>query len=72
MPDYTPEMLSQLADDIKRWAQELGFQQCGITDCDLSAEKDHYLNWLEQNFHGEMAYLENHLDKRFSADQLLP
>lgn len=72
MPDYTPEMLSQLADDIKRWAQELGFQQCGITDCDLSAEKDHYLNWLEQSFHGEMGYLENHLDKRFSADQLLP
>ncbi|MGH1429967.1 MAG: tRNA epoxyqueuosine(34) reductase QueG [Neptuniibacter sp.] len=72
MPDYTPEMLSQLADDIKSWAQELGFQQCGITDCDLSSEKDHYLNWLEQNFHGEMGYLENHLDKRFSADQLLP
>lgn len=72
MPDYTPEMLSQLADDIKSWAQELGFQQCGITDCDLSSEKDHYLNWLEQNFHGEMDYLENHLDKRFSADQLLP
>ncbi|WP_420599197.1 tRNA epoxyqueuosine(34) reductase QueG [Neptuniibacter sp.] len=72
MPDYTPEMLSQLADDIKSWAQELGFQQCGITDCDLSSEKDHYLIWLEQNFHGEMGYLENHLDKRFSADQLLP
>ncbi|MGB0205032.1 MAG: tRNA epoxyqueuosine(34) reductase QueG [Neptuniibacter sp.] len=72
MSDYSPEMLNQLADDIKSWAQELGFQQCGITDCDLSAEKDHYLNWLEQNFHGEMAYLENHLDKRFSADQLLP
>lgn len=72
MPDYTPEMLSQLADDIKSWAQELGFQQCGITDCDLSSEKDHYLNWLEQNFHGEMGYLENYLDKRFSADQLLP
>ncbi|MFY0677983.1 MAG: tRNA epoxyqueuosine(34) reductase QueG [Neptuniibacter sp.] len=72
MSDYSPEMLSQLANDIKNWAKELGFQQCGITDCDLSSEKEHYTSWLEQNFHGEMSYLENHLDKRFEADLLVP
>jgi len=72
MSDYSPEMLSQLANDIKNWAKELGFQQCGITDCDLSSEKKHYTSWLEQNFHGEMSYLENHLDKRFEADLLVP
>jgi epoxyqueuosine reductase len=30
----------QLAADIKRWGRELGFQQVGITDTDLSAADD--------------------------------
>jgi len=33
----TPD-LQQLAHDIKLWASELGFDQIGITDTDLSLE----------------------------------
>ncbi|WP_286237015.1 tRNA epoxyqueuosine(34) reductase QueG [Neptuniibacter halophilus] len=72
MPDLSPEALAGLADNIKRWALELGFQQCGITDCDLEAERAHYEAWLTQHFHGEMSYLSNHMDKRFDAAQLVP
>ncbi|MCP4597438.1 tRNA epoxyqueuosine(34) reductase QueG [Neptuniibacter sp.] len=72
MSEFSPETLQQLTENIKQWAEELGFQQCGITDCDLSSEEPNYKKWLEQNFHGEMGYLNNHLDKRFSADNLVP
>lgn len=68
----SPQALQQLADQIKIWAKELGFQQCGITDCDLSAEQAHYETWLAQQFHGEMEYLGNHLDKRFDPASLVP
>ncbi|WP_415885617.1 tRNA epoxyqueuosine(34) reductase QueG [Neptuniibacter sp. QD37_6] len=72
MTDMPTESLKALAQKIKIWAKELGFQQCGITDCDLSQEQAHYEQWLSNGFHGEMAYLENHLDKRFSANSLVP
>ncbi|MDO6515100.1 tRNA epoxyqueuosine(34) reductase QueG [Neptuniibacter sp. 2_MG-2023] len=72
MPDKPSHTLATLAQKIKSWAKELGFQQCGITDCDLSAERAHYEQWIEAGYHGEMGYLNNHLDKRFSADSLLP
>jgi hypothetical protein len=32
--------LNALAVDIKRWGAELGFQQVGITDTDLSAYRE--------------------------------
>lgn len=72
MPELSPKALSDLAASIKSWAKELGFQQCGITDCDLTDEQAHYEEWLAQGFHGEMGYLANHLDKRFTAEQLVP
>lgn len=72
MPELSPKALSDLAASIKSWAKELGFQQCGITDCDLTDEQAHYEEWLDQGFHGEMGYLANHLDKRFTAEQLVP
>lgn len=72
MPTLSPEALSQLADKIKQWALELGFQQCGITDCDLTAEQEHYKEWLNRQYHGEMNYLANHMDKRFNAAELVP
>ena len=72
MPELSTAMLTELSTKIKEWAMELGFQQCGITDCDLHAEQAHYEQWIERGYHGEMGYLNNHLDKRFSADSLLP
>ena len=72
MSDLTNTALTELASKIKSWAKELGFQQCGITDCDLHSEQAHYEQWIDRGYHGEMSYLNNHLDKRFSAGSLLP
>ena len=49
--------LLALADDIKRWGHELGFQQVGITDTELSQHSVHLHRWLEKHHHGEMAYM---------------
>lgn len=60
----------QLAQTIKQWGLELGFQQVGITDIDLSKAESSLLTWLERGFHGEMAYMARHGTKR-SRPQLL-
>jgi epoxyqueuosine reductase len=61
---------NQLANQIKNWGSELGFQQIGISDIDLSLAEDHLVRWLEQGMHGEMHYMSVHGQKR-SRPQLL-
>lgn len=62
----------QLADDIKRWGAELGLQQVGICDTDLTQAQEHLQQWLGKNYHGDMAYMENHAALRSNPEQLLP
>ena len=45
--------LVHLAADIKAWGRELGFQQIGIADVDLSAAETHLLSWLGHGRHGK-------------------
>ena len=61
---------AELADVIGVWAKELGFQQIGITDVDLSDHEPHVRAWLDKGFHGSMGYLERNLDKRLHPEQL--
>ena len=46
-----------LAKQIKQWAYELGFDQAGISDTDLSVDENYLNQWLAQGFHGEMDYM---------------
>ncbi len=64
--------LHTLADDIKQWAEDLGFQQVGITDTDLSAYQDKVRQWLAAGRHGTMGYLARNLDKRLDPALLEP
>ena len=64
--------LSHLAEQIRAWGAELGFQQVGITDIDLGEDRQHLRDWLAKQFHGEMAYMAAHGDKRGRPEQLLP
>jgi len=57
---------------IKQWGQELGFQQVGISDTDLQEAEQHLSNWIEQDYHGEMAYMQKHGLKRSRPDLLQP
>lgn len=65
--DYT-----ELANRIRAWGAELGFQQIGITDTDLSQDETHLLNWLGAGRHGEMDYMERHGTKRSRPQELQP
>ena len=55
---------------IKEKARLLGFDAVGIAPA--SAAPGTYLQeWLANDFHGEMAYLERNADKRMSPDEVL-
>ncbi len=57
---------------IKAEAMRLGFMACGISKADfLEEEAPRLENWLKNNHHGEMAYMENHFDKRLDPRLLV-
>ncbi len=62
----------RLAQDVKRWARELGFQDVGIADTHLGAAAEHLRRWLAAGWHGEMAFMARHLDKRSQPSALVP
>ncbi|MFZ7113737.1 MAG: tRNA epoxyqueuosine(34) reductase QueG [Bacteroidota bacterium] len=58
---------------IKEEAIRLGFDHCGISKADfLEEEAPRLEQWLLQNRHGKMAYMENHFDKRLDPRLLVP
>lgn len=64
--------LKTASKSIKGKALELGFFACGIARADIL--KDHQLRlkqWLEDGRHGEMAYMENHFEKRLDPAKLV-
>ena len=63
--------LSSLARDIKHWGNELGFQQVGITDCNLSTAESRLLEWLDNGRHGDMDYMARHGIARARPDMLV-
>jgi len=64
--------LQKLAHDIKLWGQELGFDQVGITDCNLTSEEPQLENWLAKNYHGNMEYMARYGLMRARPTELQP
>lgn len=64
-----PEPLKQ---QIKDWAQALGFNNLTVADTDLSAYKQAYYDWLQANYHGQMQFMARHAELRFHPEQLVP
>ena len=67
-----PLDLNQLAQKIKQWGLELGFQQVGITDTDLSESEPKLQAWLDKQYHGEMDWMARHGMLRARPHELLP
>ena len=58
---------------IKNEAKRLGFDACGISEATFLEEEAPQLEaWLQNNFHGEMRYMENYFDKRLDPRLLVP
>jgi epoxyqueuosine reductase len=63
---------SQKSDFIKIKAKALGFDFCGIAKADFLEDEAKLLDtWLKNNYHGKMAYMANHFDKRLDPRLLV-
>ena len=60
-----------LAENIKQWGLDLGFDAVGISNIDFDSQKDLYQDWLSQGYQGEMQYLERHKNIKFDPKKLL-
>lgn len=62
----------QYSEFIKKHAKRLGFLDCGIAKAEfLEEEAPRLEKWLQNDFHGEMRYMENHFDKRLDPTLLV-
>ena len=61
-----------MAEQIRKWARELGFQAVGISDIDLAPAENDLLEWLAHGLHGELNYMAIHGTKRSRPDELVP
>lgn len=66
---YDSTLLTQ---QIKQWGIELGFQQIGITDTNVSQAHQHLKNWLAKGYHADMNYMQQHAELREHPEKLLP
>ncbi|EDP58269.1 tRNA epoxyqueuosine(34) reductase QueG [Vibrio sp. AND4] len=62
----------QLAQQIKIWGKELGFQKVGICDVDLSEHEAALQKWLDAGYHGSMDWMARHGMMRARPSELLP
>lgn len=63
---------AELTELVKRSALELGFSFCGISRARrLDEEAPRLEQWLSENRHGRMSYMENHFEKRLDPRLLV-
>ncbi|EGQ8496302.1 tRNA epoxyqueuosine(34) reductase QueG [Vibrio alginolyticus] len=62
----------KLAQQIKVWGKELGFQKVGICDVDLSEHEAALQKWLDAGYHGSMDWMARHGMMRARPHELLP
>jgi len=63
---------ASLANHIKQWGRELGFQAVGISDVGLGKAEARLQQWLVCGYHGEMDYMAKHGLKRSRPADLVP
>jgi epoxyqueuosine reductase len=67
-----PTELAALAVGVKVWGRELGFQEVGVADTDLSDAEPRLRAWLASGFAGELDYMRKHGAKRTRPASLVP
>ena len=68
--------LKQLAEQVQDWGRELGFQQVGIADIDLSRHEPKLQQWLAKGYNAGMGWMDAHgtvtKSMRSHPNELLP
>lgn len=60
-----------IADRIRVWGRELGFQQIGFSRATLEDDERNLERWLAEKRHGEMQYMARHGRRRSRPDELV-
>jgi epoxyqueuosine reductase len=68
---FTAPESEALLDRMQRWARSLGFQALGVSDIDLHDAEEKLKSWLAKGFHGEMAFMHKHGEKRTRPELLV-
>ena len=55
---------------IQDWAHELGFAAIGVSDIQLNEHPKYLERWLEKGYHGDMAFMAAHGEKRWRPELL--
>ena len=71
MKTSTPNF-DELAQEIKSWGKQLGFDELGITDTKLDEHETYLMNWLAAGHHGEMDYMSKYGNHRSRPEKLVP
>lgn len=66
--------MPSLSDFIKKEIEDAGFIEFSINRAHALPDelKHRFQKWIDQNYHGKMKFLENHLDMRFNPELLMP
>ena len=56
---------------VTAWAHELGFATLGVTDTNLAGAEPKLRQWLADQMHGSMDYLQRSVDQRLNPEQLV-
>ncbi|MBT6265420.1 MAG: DUF1730 domain-containing protein, partial [Halieaceae bacterium] len=67
-----PDALAKIRSQLHQWAQELGFQQLGITGVDLKQHEGYLQKWLDAGYQGDMHYMTRHGLTRARPAELIP
>lgn len=63
--------MEEIKTRIRQWAHDLGFQEVGFSNLDLTAHEDYLRTWLSNGFHGSMTYMTRNQDLRIHPQELL-
>lgn len=62
----------QIADSIRQWAIEAGFQDVRFVKPDVSRYVETHKRWVEAGYHGTMTWFENNQELRYDPTELVP
>jgi epoxyqueuosine reductase len=62
----------ELTRHVKAEALGLGFDLVGVARADRVADDDRLAEWLTRGYHGTMAWMANHFEKRIDPRELVP
>ncbi|MDX2431518.1 MAG: tRNA epoxyqueuosine(34) reductase QueG, partial [Bacteroides sp.] len=64
--------IKEISEAIRKKALEMGFAACGFSKAEqLPEDAERLKNWLEKGYHGRMAYMANHFEKRTDPSLLV-